>query len=106
MLNLTAANKCCTLVYPSTCDTNKVEHTETANQNSGLRRFILYQLHGVSQTQKWTVNCAANITRQMLFIMVLLVGHYTTTCAGVGKTVTGEGRTGLGNLYQVESVDS
>jgi hypothetical protein len=26
---------------------------------------------------------------------------YTTTCAGVGKTVAGEGRTGLGHLYQL-----
>ena len=38
-----------------------------------------------------------NITRQMLFIMVLLVWH----CAGIGKTVAGEGRTGLGHLYQL-----
>ena len=43
-----------------------------------------------------------NISRQMLFIMVLLVSHYTTTCAGVGKTVAGEGRTGLGHLYQLK----
>ena len=41
-----------------------------------------------------------NISRQMLFIMVLLVSHYTT-CAGVGKTVAGEGGTGLGHLYQL-----
>jgi hypothetical protein len=33
--------------------------------------------------------------------MVLLVLHYTTTCAGVGKTVAGEGRTGLGHPYQL-----
>jgi hypothetical protein len=33
--------------------------------------------------------------------MVLLVRHYTTTCAGVGKTVAGEGRTGLGHPYQI-----
>jgi len=26
---------------------------------------------------------------------------YTTTCAGVGKTVAGEGRTGLGHPYQL-----
>jgi hypothetical protein len=26
---------------------------------------------------------------------------YTTTCAGVGKTVVGEGRTGLGHPYQL-----
>ena len=32
--------------------------------------------------------------------MVLLVWHYTTTCTGVGKTVAGEGRTGLGHPYQ------
>jgi hypothetical protein len=37
----------------------------------------------------------------MLFIMVLLVLHYTTTCAGVGKIVAGEGRTGLGHSYQL-----
>ena len=37
----------------------------------------------------------------MLFIMVLLVCHYTTACAGVGKTVAGEWRTGLGHLYQL-----
>ena len=37
----------------------------------------------------------------MLIIMVLLVRHYTTTCAGVGKTVAGEGRTGLGHPYQL-----
>jgi hypothetical protein len=37
----------------------------------------------------------------MLFIMVILVCHYTTTCAGVGKTVAGEGRTGLGHPYQL-----
>ena len=36
----------------------------------------------------------------MLFIMVLLVCH-TATCAGVGKTVAGEGRIGLGHLYQL-----
>jgi hypothetical protein len=42
-----------------------------------------------------------NISRQMLFIMVLLVWHYTTTCAEVGKTVAGEGRTGLGHPYQL-----
>jgi len=42
-----------------------------------------------------------SISRQMLFIMVLLVRHYTTTCAGVGKTVAGEGRTGLGHPYQL-----
>ena len=42
-----------------------------------------------------------NISRQRLFIMFLLVWHYTTTCAGVGKTVAGEGRTGLGHLYQL-----
>jgi hypothetical protein len=42
-----------------------------------------------------------NISRQMLFIIVLLVWHYTTTCAGVGKTVAGEGRTGLGHSYQL-----
>jgi len=39
--------------------------------------------------------------RHMLFIMGLLVWHYTTTCAGVGKTVAGEGRTGLGHPYQL-----
>jgi hypothetical protein len=33
--------------------------------------------------------------------MVLLVCHYTTTCAGVGKTVAGEGKTGLGHPYQL-----
>ena len=33
--------------------------------------------------------------------MVLLVWHYTTTCTGVGKTVAGEGRTGLGHPYQL-----
>ena len=37
----------------------------------------------------------------MLFIMVVLVCHYTTTCAGVSKTVAGEGRTGLGHPYQL-----
>jgi len=37
----------------------------------------------------------------MLFIMVVLVWHYTTTCAGVSKTVAGEGRTGLGHPYQL-----
>jgi len=42
-----------------------------------------------------------NISRQMLFVMVLLVWHFTTTCTGVGKTVAGEGRTGLGHLYQL-----
>ena len=42
-----------------------------------------------------------NISRQMPYIMVLLVRNYTTTCAGVGKTVAGEGRTGLGHLYQM-----
>jgi hypothetical protein len=42
-----------------------------------------------------------NISRQMLFIMVLLVLHYTTTCAGVDKTVGGEGRTGLDHPYQL-----
>ena len=47
-----------------------------------------------------------NISRQMLFIMVLLVWHYTTTCTGVGKTVAGEGRTGLGHPLSAESVDS
>jgi len=31
---------------------------------------------------------------------------YTTTCAGVGKTVAGEGRTGLGHSVSVESVGS
>ena len=41
-----------------------------------------------------------NISRQMLFIMVLLVWHYTT-CAGVDNTVAGEGRTGLGHPYQL-----
>jgi len=33
--------------------------------------------------------------------MVLLACHYTTTCAGVGKTVAGEGRTDLGHPYQL-----
>jgi len=33
--------------------------------------------------------------------MVLLVRLYTTTCAGVGKTIAGEGRTGLGHPYQL-----
>ena len=42
-----------------------------------------------------------NISRQMPFRMVLLVWHYTTTCAGVGKTVAGEGRTGLDHSYQL-----
>jgi len=42
-----------------------------------------------------------NISRQKLFIMVLLVWHYITTCTGVGKTVAGEGRTGLGHPYQL-----
>jgi hypothetical protein len=37
----------------------------------------------------------------MLFIMVLLARNNTTTCAGVGKTVAGEGRTGLGYRYQL-----
>jgi hypothetical protein len=37
----------------------------------------------------------------MLFIMVLLVGHFTATFAGVGKTVSREGRTGLGHPYQL-----
>jgi hypothetical protein len=40
------------------------------------------------------------MSRQMLFIMVLLV-HYTTTFAGVGKNVAGEVRTGLGHPYQL-----
>ena len=34
-------------------------------------------------------------------IMVLPVWHYTTTCAAVGKTVAGEERTCLGQLYQL-----
>jgi len=42
-----------------------------------------------------------NISRQMPFIMVLLVWHYTTTCAEVGKTAAGEGRTGFGHPYQL-----
>jgi hypothetical protein len=42
-----------------------------------------------------------NISREMLFIMVMLVLHCTTTCTGVGKTVAGEGRTGLGHPYQL-----
>jgi len=37
----------------------------------------------------------------MLFIMVLLLWRYTTTCAGGGKTVAGEGRTCLGHPYQL-----
>jgi hypothetical protein len=41
-----------------------------------------------------------NISRQMLFIMVLLVRLNTATCARVGKTVAGEGRAGLGHPYQ------
>ena len=32
-----------------------------------------------------------NISRQVLFIMVLLVWHYTTICTGVGKTVARRG---------------
>jgi len=36
-----------------------------------------------------------NISRHILFMMVLLVWHYTTTCTGVGKAVAGEGRTVL-----------
>jgi hypothetical protein len=35
----------------------------------------------------------------MLFIMVLLVLNYTTTCAGVGKAVAGEERNSLGHPY-------
>jgi len=42
-----------------------------------------------------------NISGQMLYIMVLLVWHYTTTCAGVGKTVAGERRTGLSHPYHL-----
>jgi hypothetical protein len=38
---------------------------------------------------------------QMLFKMVLLVWHYTTTCAWASKTVAGEGRTCLGHPYQL-----
>jgi hypothetical protein len=41
-----------------------------------------------------------NISRQMPFTTVLLVWHYAATCA-VGKTVAGEGRTGLGHPYQL-----
>jgi hypothetical protein len=37
----------------------------------------------------------------MLFIMFLLVLNFTTTCAGVDKTVAGEGRTGLDHPYQL-----
>jgi len=33
--------------------------------------------------------------------MILLVWHYNTTSAGVGNTVAGEGRTGLGLTYQL-----
>jgi hypothetical protein len=33
-----------------------------------------------------------------------VVLHYTTTCAGVGKTVAGEGRTGLGHPYQLNQL--
>ena len=40
----------------------------------------------------------------MVRLMVLPVRHYTTTCAGVGKTVAGEGRTGLGHLYQLNQL--
>jgi len=47
-----------------------------------------------------------NISRQMLFIMILLVWHYTTTCAGVGKTVAGEGGNRSWPSVSVESVDS
>jgi len=36
--------------------------------------------------------------------MLLLVRHYTSTCAGVGKTVAGEGRTGFGHLYQLNQL--
>ena len=42
-----------------------------------------------------------NISREMLFITVLLVRYYTNACVGVGKTVAGEGRTGLGHPYQL-----
>jgi hypothetical protein len=42
-----------------------------------------------------------NISSQMLFIMVLLAWHYTTTCAGVGTTVAGKGKTGFGHPYQL-----
>ena len=33
--------------------------------------------------------------------MVLLVRHFATTCARVGKTVAGEESTGLGHPYQL-----
>jgi hypothetical protein len=42
----------------------------------------------------------------MLFIMVLLVGHYTTTCAGVGKTVYRRGENRSWPSVSIESVDS
>jgi len=29
------------------------------------------------------------------------IQHYTTTCAGVGKTVAGDARIGLGHPYQL-----
>jgi hypothetical protein len=41
------------------------------------------------------------MSREILFITVLLVRYCTTACVGVGKTVAGEGRTGLGNPYQL-----
>jgi hypothetical protein len=37
----------------------------------------------------------------MLFIMVLLAWNYIITCVGVGKTIAGEGRTGLGHPNQL-----
>ena len=47
-----------------------------------------------------------NILRQMLFIIILLVCHYTTTCAGVGKTVCRRGENRSWPSVSVESVDS
>jgi len=50
-----------------------------------------------------------NISRQMLFIMVLLVWHYTPICAGVGKSWQDCCRRGENRSWpsvSVESVDS
>jgi len=62
--------------------------------------YIAFLVRGV-QYLKVDRQLSLNISRQMLFIMVLLVWHYTITCAEVGKTVAREGRTSLGNPYQL-----
>jgi len=69
--------------------------SSSGNQSQKMQIYLIYRMFNLKVNRQlrreyFTPDAMYNGSAGMTF---------TTTCAGVGKTVAGEGRTGLGHSY-------